>query len=85
MKICYSIIIVVFIMLLLLSLKKKYVKRDTFTYSAEPVDDSDESSSVKPNPDLFLQKARISNNEVVVCKTINGQYQCKIKREPCTS
>ena len=82
MKICYSIIIVVFIVLLFLSLQKKKIKKDTFTYSSQPIDDGDGSSNV--NPDLFIQKARISNNEVVVCKTVNGQYQCKIKRKPCT-
>tara|TARA_B100001093_G_scaffold492708_1_gene534097 strand:- start:2638 stop:2856 length:219 start_codon:yes stop_codon:yes gene_type:complete len=71
-------IIIIFIVLLVLSLKKKMIKRDTFTYSPAPVD-------YEPtiNPDLFIQKSRISNNEVVICKTINGQYKCKIKKDPC--
>lgn len=75
---CHSIIIVVFMILLVLSLNKKMIKKDTFTYSPTPV-----NYEPSVNPDLFLQKSRISNNEVVVCKTVNGQYKCKIKHEPC--
>ena len=78
---CYSIIIAVFVVMLVLSQNRK---KDQFTYSPAPVDYDSFESSVNVNPDLFLQKARISKNELAICKTVNGQYKCQIKKVPCS-
>ena len=75
--ILYFCITIFFGILTYLSSRKK---KDFFSLSPAPVDNL---LLFNKSKNMLVKKARMSNTEVLICESKNGQYKCRIENDKC--